>query len=86
MRVRPYSYIYVTKLLEGGKAMRKKLMALVMAAVFVAPMGALAKTCKGTIKEFDGKTMVIAIKGKCKAETGQKVKIKVQKKAAVEGC
>lgn len=66
--------------------MRKKLVALAMAVVFAAPMGALAKSCKGTIKEFDGKTMVIAIKGKCKAEAGQDVKIKVQKKAVVEGC
>ncbi|OAQ21003.1 hypothetical protein [Thermosulfurimonas dismutans] len=66
--------------------MRKKLVALAMAVVFAAPMGALAKSCKGTIKEFDGKTMVVKIKGKCKAEAGQDVKIKVQKKAAVEGC
>ncbi len=66
--------------------MRKKLMALAMAMIFAAPMGALAKSCKGTIKEFDGKTMVVAIKGKCKAEAGQDVKIKVKKKAAVEGC
>ncbi|QJA06179.1 hypothetical protein FVE67_04905 [Thermosulfurimonas marina] len=66
--------------------MRKKIMALAMAMVFAAPMGALAKSCKGTIKEFDGKTMVVEVKGKCKAEAGQEVKIKVQKKAAVEGC
>jgi len=66
--------------------MKKKLMALAMAMVFAAPMGALAKSCKGTIKEFDGKTMVVSIKGKCKAEAGQEVKIKVKKKVAVEGC
>jgi len=66
--------------------MRKKVMALMMAMVFAAPMGALAKSCKGTIKEFDGKTMVVQIKGKCKAKAGQEVKIKVKKKVAVEGC
>ena len=66
--------------------MKKKMLAVIMAVVFAAPMGALAKSCKGTIKEFDGKTMVIEIKGKCKAEAGQKVKIKVKKKVAIEGC
>ncbi|RUM88333.1 MAG: hypothetical protein DSZ24_03965 [Thermodesulfatator sp.] len=66
--------------------MRKKVVALMMAMMFAAPMGVLAKTCKGTIKSFDGKTMVVQIKGKCKAEAGQEVKIKVKKKAVVEGC
>ncbi|MBX6424046.1 hypothetical protein [Thermosulfurimonas sp. F29] len=66
--------------------MKRKIMALAMAMVFAAPMGALAKSCKGTIKEFDGSTMVIAIKGKCKAKAGQEVKVKIKKKVAVEGC
>lgn len=66
--------------------MKKKMLAVIMAVVFAAPMGALAKKCKGTIKEFDGKTMVIEIKDECKAEAGQTVKITVKKKVAIEGC
>ncbi|WP_297056773.1 hypothetical protein [Thermosulfurimonas sp.] len=66
--------------------MKKKIVALAMAAVFAAPMGVMAKSCKGKIKEFDGKTMVITIKGKCKAKEGQEVKIKIKKRVAVEGC
>ncbi|WP_022854139.1 hypothetical protein [Thermodesulfatator atlanticus] len=68
--------------------MKKKLMALIMAVSFLGVSGApaLAKSCKGTIKEFDGKTMVVEIKGKCKANVGDKVKIKVKKQKAIEGC
>ncbi|OAG27627.1 selenite/tellurite reduction operon protein ExtJ [Thermodesulfatator autotrophicus] len=69
--------------------MRKKLMALIMAVSFmgVSSGSALAaKYCKGTVKEVDGKTMVIEIKGKCKCKVGDKVKIKPMKKKAIEGC
>ncbi|NPB09246.1 MAG: hypothetical protein GXO17_02735 [Thermodesulfobacteria bacterium] len=68
--------------------MRKKVLALLMAVSFMGASGglALAKTCKGTVKEFDGKTMVVEIQGKCKAKEGDAVKIKPSKKKAVEGC
>ncbi len=68
--------------------MKKKVLALLMAVSFMGASGgvALARTCKGTVKEFDGKTMVIEIKGKCKAKEGDMVKIKPSKKKAVEGC
>ncbi len=68
--------------------MRKKALALIMALSFMGASSgvALAKSCKGTVKEFDGKTMVIKIKGKCKCHVGDDVKIKVKKKMAVEGC
>ncbi len=68
--------------------MRKKFLALVMAVSFLGASGGvvLAKTCKGTVKEFDGKTMVIEIDGKCKCNAGDAVKIKPSKKKAVEGC
>ncbi len=68
--------------------MRKKLVALIMALSFMGASSgvALAKSCKGVVKEFDGKTMVIEIKGKCKCSVGDAVKIKPKKKAAIEGC
>ncbi|AEH44184.1 hypothetical protein Thein_0300 [Thermodesulfatator indicus DSM 15286] len=69
--------------------MKKKLMALIMAVSFIgASSGSVlaAKSCKGIVKEFDGKVMVIKIEGKCKVEPGTKVKIKPKKKAAIEGC
>ncbi len=68
--------------------MRKKVVALIMALSFMGASSgvAMAKSCKGTVKEFDGKTMVISIKGKCKCAVGDEVKIKVKKKMAVEGC
>ncbi len=69
--------------------MRKKLLALMMAVSFMgASSGAAlaAKYCKGTVKEVEGKTMVIEIHGKCKCKAGDSVKIKPAKKKAVEGC
>ena len=67
--------------------MGKKVLALMMAVSFFGASGAaLAKTCKGTVKEFDGKTMVVEIEGKCKCKAGDAVKIKPSKKKAVEGC
>ena len=68
--------------------MRKKMLALIMAVSFmgVSSGAALAKTCKGTVKEIEGKTMVIELKGKCKCKPGDTVKIKPSKKKAVEGC
>ncbi len=68
--------------------MRKKIVALLMAFSFMGASSgvALAKSCKGVIKEFDGETMVIKIKGKCKCKVGDSVKIKIKKKTAVEGC
>ena len=68
--------------------MKKKALALLMAVSFLGASGSvvLARSCKGTIKEFDGKTMVIEIDGKCKAHAGDTVKVKPSKKKAVEGC
>ena len=69
--------------------MRKKMLALVMAVSFLGASSGAAlasKYCKGTVKEFDGKTMVIEIDGKCKCKVGDAVKVKPSKKKAVEGC
>ncbi|HHI97405.1 MAG TPA: hypothetical protein ENJ96_06095 [Thermodesulfatator atlanticus] len=67
--------------------MKKRVLALLMAVSFMGVSGtALAKTCKGTVKEMEGKTMVIELKGKCKCKVGDTVKIKPMKKKAVEGC
>ncbi len=68
--------------------MRKKVVAILMALSFMGASSgvALAKACKGVVKEFDGKTLVIKIKGKCKCKVGDFVKIKIKKKTAVEGC
>ncbi|NPA48837.1 MAG: hypothetical protein GXO20_02550 [Thermodesulfobacteria bacterium] len=69
--------------------MKKKILALLMAVSFMGAssgMALAAKYCKGTVKEFDGKTMVIEIDGKCKCKAGDSVKIKPAKKKAVEGC
>ncbi len=68
--------------------MKKKLVTLIMAVSLMgASSGAvLAKTCKGVVKEIEGKTMVIELKGKCKCKPGDTVKIKPSKKKAVEGC
>ena len=64
-----------------------------IAAVFGAVMmlgatsgAALAAKCKGTVASIEDGKMVVELKGKCKAKVGDQVKIKVKKKAAVEGC
>lgn len=68
--------------------MRKKITALALAVLFsvaFAGVGVAAK-CKGKVVSNDGNKMVIELDKKCKASTGDSVKIKVKKAAAVEGC
>lgn len=68
--------------------MTKKITALAVALMFslgVAGMSMAAK-CKGTVEKNDGGELVIKLDGKCKAKSGDSVKIKVKAAAAVEGC
>jgi len=68
--------------------MRSKVTAIMVAIMMTIGMAGVgyAAKCKGTVESIDGGKMVIQLKGKCKAKVGDAVKIKIKKRAAVEGC
>lgn len=68
--------------------MSKKLVSLAVALMFTVGMAgvSMAAKCKGTVEKNDGGEMVVKLDGKCKAKSGDQVKIKVKAAAAVEGC
>ncbi len=68
--------------------MRSRITSIVVAIMMTVGMAGVgyAAKCKGTVESIDGGKMVIQLKGKCKAKAGDEVKIKIKKKAAVEGC
>ncbi len=68
--------------------MSKKITAIAVAMLFsISTAGvSLASKCKGVVVKNDGNELVIKLDKKCKAKEGDKVKIKVKKAAAVEGC
>ncbi len=68
--------------------MNKKIAALMMATVFAlgsASVGFAAKV-KCTVDAVDGDKVTMTCKKADKMKAGDKVKVSVKKKAAVEGC
>jgi len=68
--------------------MSRKIISVAVALMFsLGVVGvSMAAKCKGTVEKNDGGEMVVKLDGKCKAKSGDKVKIKVKAAAAVEGC
>jgi hypothetical protein len=66
----------------------KKLVTLAMAMAFVVSTAGMSMaasvTCK--IKSIDGNTVTMDCKKADKLKAGQKVKVKVKKAMAIEGC